>query len=836
MNQGYHQLLLHPKSRAIATFSTPWGNYRPKRLIFGAKASQDSFDDVMQRIFGDIPRCLNQRDDILIGGRNEEEHDKTLEQVLQRASDYGITFNKEKCILNTETLEFYGYRFTTEGLKPTEEKVKAVKESKRPESKTEVRSFLGMIGYLSKFIPMFSSLTAPLRKLTHKETKFKWGKEEQHAFEELKNSITSDKTMMFFNPTLPIVVRTEASFNEGLAAGLFHKTNQGIQPVHYISRSLSDAEKKYSQTEKDALAVAWAKTRFSMYLEGAPRFKIITSHKPLIPMFMKATAKLPPRIEKWVMNMQDVDYEMIYEPGKDEADPLDFLSRHPLPETDENTVEAEIKAVIQAEHAVVLSHIQKETEKDPEMEKLKETILKGQWEQIKKDPDIAPYYSIKDQVYIAEGLIFRLDKIIIPPKLRRKTIKAAHSMGHLGMTKMKQMMRNKYWFPEMNTMIEDQIRGCYECQVTTKSHHREPVKMTTIPEAPWEILSVDFGGPYPDGHYNLVAIDKRTRFPEVEQIYSTAAKPTIKVLRKIMTNYGIPRRLESDGGPPFTSQEFADFANEMGFHHHIVTPKHAQANGEAESFMKMLNKTEQIAKLKGMDSKEAVTNMLMGYRSTPHPATNTTPYQALMNREVRTKMDAMNKLNLNEDLQHHMNQQDGTYKEKLKKQADNNRYVRKHQFAVGDYVLVQQDKINKWSTAYEPAFYVITEINGAQIRSRRITDGRKITRDASKYKLANILANNENTENSEDTCIKWEDIIPEETMRNESVNIEPEMNIEQENQMNNETETAVTEKPPAATAPPQTPPQQQDIKTETPVTRPRREKKMPIKFKDYDMS
>ena len=125
-------------------------------------------------------------------------------------------------------------------MKPTEEKVKAVKESKRPESKTEVRSFLGMIGYLSKFIPKFSSLTAPLRKLTHKDTKYRWGDEEEKAFDELKESITNDKTMMFFNPSLPIIVRTEASFNEGLAAGLFHKTTRGIQPVHYISRSLSD--------------------------------------------------------------------------------------------------------------------------------------------------------------------------------------------------------------------------------------------------------------------------------------------------------------------------------------------------------------------------------------------------------------------------------------------------------------------------------------------------------------------------------------------------------------------------------------------------------------------
>ena len=97
LRSGYHHLSLHPDSRPVATFSTPWGNLRPKRLIFGAKASQDLFDEMMYRIFGDIPYCMNQRDDILIGGRNMEEHNKTLQAVLQRAVDFGITINREKC-------------------------------------------------------------------------------------------------------------------------------------------------------------------------------------------------------------------------------------------------------------------------------------------------------------------------------------------------------------------------------------------------------------------------------------------------------------------------------------------------------------------------------------------------------------------------------------------------------------------------------------------------------------------------------------------------------------------------------------------------------------------
>ena len=166
MRQGYHQLLLHPESRQVAIFCTPWGNMRPKRLIFGVKASQDLFDETIYRIFSDIPKCFNQRDDILIGGKNMEEHNRTLEMVSQRALDYGITFNLGKCQFGMDELEFYGYRFTKDGLKPSPDKIRAVKDCNPPESIEAVRSFLGMTGYLSKFIPRYSNLTAPLRELT----------------------------------------------------------------------------------------------------------------------------------------------------------------------------------------------------------------------------------------------------------------------------------------------------------------------------------------------------------------------------------------------------------------------------------------------------------------------------------------------------------------------------------------------------------------------------------------------------------------------------------------------------------------------------------------------
>ncbi|XP_045187538.2 uncharacterized protein K02A2.6-like [Mercenaria mercenaria] len=642
---------------------------RPKRLIFGAKASQDLFDEAMFRIFGDIPFCLNQRDDILIGGINMEEHNRTLEAVLQRAKDFGITFNKQKCQFGVKDLEFYGYRFTSDGLKPTYEKVRAVKECKAPESREEVRSFLGMIGYLSKFIPRYAVLTAPLRRLTRKEIPFSWGPEEENAFQTLKNSITNENTMAFFNPRKPIIVRTEASFHEGLSAGLFQKTNKGLQPIHYISRSMSQAEKRYSQTEKDALAVKWAKTRFSIYLLGAPRFKIITSHKPLIPMFNKACAKLPPRIEKWIMEMQDVDFELVYEPGKDEADPIGYLSQHPLSETEPDDTDHTIKMIVDNEHGPMLERVKSATSKDDILQDVLDRMRRNDWKMHKKRPEIKPYYLVRHDLYRSQGMILRNRQIVVPEKLQNVVVKAAHSMGHFGITETKQMLRTKYWFPCLNGLVEDAISRCYHCQISTVEQKQEPIKPSEIPETEWHTVSMDFGGPYPDGHYNLVIIDKRTRYLVVEQTRSTSGRVTCEKLRGIFATYGVPARLESDNGPPFNSVEFKEFSQEMGFYHHRVTPEHPRANGEAERFMKVLNKTEKIAHIEKRSSYSAIQQMLMGYRSTPHPATGYSPYEAMMKRSVRTLLDHFPSIKPNiETMEKEITTKDREYKKKWEKQ------------------------------------------------------------------------------------------------------------------------------------------------------------------------
>ena len=242
------------------------------------------------------------------------------------------------------------------------------------------------------------------------------------------------------------------------------------------------------------------------------------------------------------------------------------------------------------------------------------------------------YLHVKQELSVAEGLIFSESRIVLPAALQRKVVKLEHVERHLGKTKTKQMLREKYWFPLINSMIDTAIDQWYECQVPTKGDREEPIKVTTIPNRPWDTVSIHRGGLYPDGHYNLVLIDKRTRYPVVESVPSTDFQTNKERLKHIFATYGTPRRTESDNRPPFNSKEFNEFARQEGFQHHRVTALHPRMNREVQRFMQTLNKTEQIENLLGknrLERRNAVQDRLIAYRSTPHPATGVAPYEAL---------------------------------------------------------------------------------------------------------------------------------------------------------------------------------------------------------------
>ena len=172
LNQGYHQLLLHPNSRHITTFYTHTGVLRYKRLSFGINAAAEKCQNVIPSAISDFPNVKNISDDVIIYGVNVQEHDKAPHAVLTRFQELNLTLRKDKCQFYMPRIEFFGMVFSAQGMSPDHAKVKAIKQANPPTSVSDVRSLLGMTNYVSRFIRNYADIVAPFRDLTHKGVEF----------------------------------------------------------------------------------------------------------------------------------------------------------------------------------------------------------------------------------------------------------------------------------------------------------------------------------------------------------------------------------------------------------------------------------------------------------------------------------------------------------------------------------------------------------------------------------------------------------------------------------------------------------------------------------------
>ena len=182
LNSAYHQIELDSESRDITTFATHEGLYRYKRLMFGVSCAPEMYKKILQQVLQECEGAHNILDDIIVHGETEEEHDRRFERVVQVLYEKGLTLNREKCQHKMPRLDFMGHVLSEHGVGPAEVKVKAL----QPKDAKEVRSFLGLVNFNTRFIPDLATISAPMRKLTKANEPFVWGLEQQHSFDELK--------------------------------------------------------------------------------------------------------------------------------------------------------------------------------------------------------------------------------------------------------------------------------------------------------------------------------------------------------------------------------------------------------------------------------------------------------------------------------------------------------------------------------------------------------------------------------------------------------------------------------------------------------------------------
>ena len=233
-------------------FSTHVGLFRFKRLGFGINSAAELFQNVIQSSLAGLPGVINLSDDILVYGKNQTEHDERLRACLQRLREQNFTLNRGKCEFGVHTIEFFGHVFNTDGVSPDPKKVEALKLAEKPQSKEEVRSFLGLANYCGRFIPGLATLTDPLRNLLKDSTPWSWTDKHDNAMQSIKQSISDTCSTAYFDTEKQTELLVDAS-PVGLGALLIQYSSDGVGVVTGIaSRALQPVEQRYSQTEREA--------------------------------------------------------------------------------------------------------------------------------------------------------------------------------------------------------------------------------------------------------------------------------------------------------------------------------------------------------------------------------------------------------------------------------------------------------------------------------------------------------------------------------------------------------------------------------------------------------
>ena len=281
-------------------------------MPFGICSASEVLQKRAYKSFEEIDGVHVIADDMIIAAETEEKHDQILRKVLIRARQNNIKFNPSKIQLKKSEVIYMGNILTKHGIKPDSEKVKAVSDMSDPSSKGDVRRLIGILNYLSPYIPNMSDTTSPIRSLMKNDVQFKWLPKHSCALDKIKKVLTSEPVLQFYNPNKGITIQCDAS-KAGL--GACHLQEGG--PVAYASRSLTEVEQRWFQIEKELLSIVFAAERFHLYIYIYGReVEVENDQKPLETILRKPIQRASPRIQLMMLNLLRYKLYVKYVPGK----------------------------------------------------------------------------------------------------------------------------------------------------------------------------------------------------------------------------------------------------------------------------------------------------------------------------------------------------------------------------------------------------------------------------------------------------------------------------------------------------------------------------------------
>ncbi|GKB99151.1 putative reverse transcriptase domain-containing protein [Tanacetum coccineum] len=310
LRSGYHQLRVRDEDIPKTDFRIRYGHYEFQVMPFGLTNAPVVFMDLINRVCKPYldKFVIVFIDDILIYSRNEEEHANHLRIILELLRKEKLYAKFSKCDFWIRMVQFLGHLIDSQGLHVDPAKIEAVKNWASPTTPTEVHQFLGLAGYYRRFIQGFSKIAKPLTKLTQKNKKYIWEKDQETAFQLLKQKLCEAPILALPEGNDDFVVYCDASL-QGLGAVLMQKE----KVIAYASRQLKPHEENYTTHDLELGAVVFALKIWRHYLYGT-KCTVFTDHKSL--QHILHQKELNMRQRRWLELLADYDCEIRYHPGK----------------------------------------------------------------------------------------------------------------------------------------------------------------------------------------------------------------------------------------------------------------------------------------------------------------------------------------------------------------------------------------------------------------------------------------------------------------------------------------------------------------------------------------